>query len=449
MKSERLENSSTASIPYFTSLFQSGGLIPKRERLYARLVFITFGIASLFMWNTYLSCYGILNKQLFPGMGFIQYVQTSYMTSVFIGNLTMVFGLTHIFDPHHCTVIFNCVVALQSSIICLSVWLLHGTYLGCSLNILIAGLVAFSCAILIPETFTLAAIMPESFCSDVSLGQSFSGAITFTLTIILDIFIPHDIQGRKLLVTVMFALSTIISLFAAFLAQSLTKSPWCYSAIAEIRRKSNSSTLISVNQYRNDSQLSYEDSLVSVPISLETENSFECRSTHLEVTRQIWPQLYNIFMSFMVTLAVFPTICAEWDTFLPEKYSNILMVILVGMFHLGDMLGRHVPKFGFTIPPSLLWILTTSRLAFIPLYAAIKNASYDSFLASIWTKIIVQFFLAFTNGLSAYLAFIYGPETVYFRHNKEKASFLLAIYNVAGMTAGSWLMNLLVWVKYF
>ncbi|KAF7456249.1 Nucleoside transporter family protein [Cryptosporidium felis] len=449
MKSERFDNSSTVSIPHLHSLLQSGGLIPRHEMLYARLVFITFGIASLFMWNTYLSCCGVMNKQLFPGMGFIQYVQTSYMSSVFIGNITMVLGLTHIFDPHHCTVIFNCVGALQSSIICLSVWFLQGTFVGCFVNLLIAGLVAFSCAILIPETFTLAAIMPESFCSDVSLGQSLSGVITFTLTLLLDVLLPHDVQGRRLLVTLMFGVSTAVSLLAAYMAQSLTKSPWSYSAIAEIRKRSGASTQLSAGNQRNDSVVSYEDSLLSIPISLDTERSFEYRNTYLEVTRQIWPQLYNIFMSFMVTLAVFPTISTEWNPLLPEKYSNVFMVVLVGMFHFGDMLGRHLPRLGLVVPPSLLWILTTSRLGFIPLYAAIKHASPGSFLGSAWTQVSVQFVLAFTNGFSAYLAFIYGPETVYFRHNKEKASFLLAIYNVAGMTAGSWLMNVLIWVRYF
>ena len=359
----------------------------------------------------------------------------------------MTLGLTHIFDPHHCTVLFNCIGAIQSSAICVCVWYLHGTLRGCLLNVLIAGSIAFSCAILIPETFTLAAIMPESFCSDVSLGQSYSGAVTFALASLLECLLPHDVRGRKIFVVIMFGISAAISLLAAFLAQSLMKSPWSYSAIDDIRKNSNHSTLCTVNNYRNDSQFSCGDSFLS--ISVETESNFEVKNTHIEVTRQIWPQLYNIFISFMVTLAVFPTICTEWVSNLPDSKSNTLMIALVGMFHLGDMIGRNLPRFGFVIPPSLLWIFTTSRLAFIPLYALIKQAPPNSALASVWTKLIVQFSLAFTNGFFAYLAFIYGPETVYFRYNKEKASFLLAIYNVAGMTAGSWLMNFLIWIRYF
>ncbi|KAH7650173.1 hypothetical protein FG379_003253 [Cryptosporidium bovis] len=444
---EETQSSSFLNMPNLQDVLNVGIYIPKNEKIYARFVFIVFGIASLFMWNIYLSCCGILNGKLFPNMGFIQYVQTSYMTSVFIGNLTMALGLTHIFDPHHCTVLFNCIGAIQSSVICICIWYLHGTLQGCFLNVVIAGLIAFSCAILIPETFTLAAIMPESFCSDVSLGQSYSGAVTFVLASILEYSLPHDVDGRKTLVVIMFGISAVISLLAAFLAQSLTRSPWSYSAIDDIRRNSNRSTLCTVNNYRNDSQFSCEDSLLS--ISIDTESNFEIKNTNMEVTRQIWPQLYNIFISFMVTLAVFPTICTEWVSNLPDSSSNILMIALVGMFHLGDMIGRHLPRFGFVVPPSLLWIFTTSRLAFIPLYSMIKQASPDSLLASVWTKLFVQFFLAFTNGFFAYLAFIYGPETVYFRYNKEKASFLLSIYNVAGMTAGSWLMNFLIWIKYF
>ncbi|EEA06532.1 nucleoside transporter family protein [Cryptosporidium muris RN66] len=422
-----------------------GHIIPKNERIYGKIMFNIFGIASLFTWNVYLSCCGILNRDLFPNMGFMQYIQTSYMTSVLVGNLTMVMGLTHLFDPHRCTVMLNCMGAIQSTIVAISIWLLFGSFSGCLINIVVTALVAFSCAILIPETFTLASIMPENFCLDVSFGQGLSGVITFALTFILDMLLPSTILGRRILVTTLFIMSTIISLTAAGLAQTLTKLPWCYSVIAEMRRSSIYSLESSLPR---TSRISYAESVMSVPISIESEYNVEYST--FKVSTLIWQQLYNIFMTFLVTLTVFPTICTQWEAFnIPERYSNLFTILLVGIFHLGDILGRYLPRFGIFIPPSFLWVLTTARLAFIPLYAHLKTAPATNIIGSIWFKFLTQFLLALTNGCCAYLAFIYGPDAVYQRQNKEKASFLLAIYNVAGMTAGSWLMNLLIWIGFF
>jgi len=93
---------------------------------------------------------------------------------------------------------------------------------------------------------------------------------------------------------------------------------------------------------------------------------------YLSIFRLCWPQLLNVFLVYVVSLSLFPAVCADiesTDNILPVKYFSPIVCFL--SFNLFAMLGNLcvtdlLPW--LQISPQKLWIPVVARLVFIPFF---------------------------------------------------------------------------------
>ncbi|KAB7507850.1 Equilibrative nucleoside transporter 1 [Armadillidium nasatum] len=144
------------------------------------------------------------------------------------------------------------------------------------------------------------------------------------------------------------------------------------------------------------------------------------RTPYWHIFKTAFPQLFNVFMIFFVTLAVFPAVLAdtcrtEEDFFITPKYFQAVTCFLT--FNLFAMLGNMLP--GLPYPgPKFLCIPVLLRIFFIPAFVLCHYYPYDVsrtlpvLIDSDLAYWILSIFLGLTSGYYSSLAMMYCPRTV-------------------------------------
>mmetsp|Transcript_1210 Transcript_1210/g.2445 ORF Transcript_1210/g.2445 Transcript_1210/m.2445 type:complete len:246 (+) Transcript_1210:2-739(+) len=157
---------------------------------------------------------------------------------------------------------------------------------------------------------------------------------------------------------------------------------------------------------------------------------------------EIWPQAMNVCGVFCVTMAIFPGVLVHWLPLAASSFRNSKQLygnILIGCFQVGDVLGRTMTgPLAKRIGPSRLWILVLLRFAFIPLFM-LGQRSPES--CSLWGsdvgRMLLCLLLAISNGLSASLAMMFGPECCSVLEKREVAGMAMSAIMVTGIFTGS------------
>mmetsp|Transcript_11400 Transcript_11400/g.18554 ORF Transcript_11400/g.18554 Transcript_11400/m.18554 type:complete len:460 (-) Transcript_11400:212-1591(-) len=141
----------------------------------------------------------------------------------------------------------------------------------------------------------------------------------------------------------------------------------------------------------------------------------------MEVFAQIRPAAMGAYLSFLVTLSLFPSITVLIES---EKncksdatrFNNDLWIpFYFVMFNLTDLIGRlAAPMYPLSVTANNVWKFATMRVVFIPLFL-LCNVS-DSQLPVVFKSdafpIIFMIFFGLSNGYVSTLAMMFGPSLV-------------------------------------
>ncbi|CAH0555398.1 unnamed protein product [Brassicogethes aeneus] len=180
------------------------------------------------------------------------------------------------------------------------------------------------------------------------------------------------------------------------------------------------------------------------------------RVPYLHILKQAWPQLYNIFFLFFITLSVFPAVQAnikisDENFFIgKDMYTPILCFLT---FNVTAMLGSSLPSLVKWPGPKYLWIPVTLRLLFVPffLFSKYEIDGTSRILPTLFTNDWVYWFVAILFGLSSgyysSLGMMYAPRTVQDRYAATAGMFAAASL-ITGIFTGilvsfvwPWLIN--------
>ncbi|KAG1678669.1 Equilibrative nucleoside transporter 3 [Nymphon striatum] len=158
----------------------------------------------------------------------------------------------------------------------------------------------------------------------------------------------------------------------------------------------------------------------------------------------VWPQCFNVFMVFFVTLSIFPNIHAaikpvDKDFAISPKYFSPVTCFLT--FNFFAMVGNIIPNW-FTRPgPKYVWIPILLRILFIPFY---MFCNYDPdlrgdvipfYINNDWIYFSVSILLGLTSGYFSSLAMMYAPRCVQPKH-AQTAGMMAAFFLVLGIFCG-------------
>ncbi|XP_054738796.1 equilibrative nucleoside transporter 1-like [Anastrepha obliqua] len=151
-------------------------------------------------------------------------------------------------------------------------------------------------------------------------------------------------------------------------------------------------------------------------------------------------QLYNVFMLFFVTLAVFPAVHSDIKVSSPDFFiKDPIMFIQYTCFltfNLFAMLGSLTSYWIQWPGPKYLIIAVSSRLVFLPLFLFCNYLPLNVerhlpvLIGNDWVYWIIAVIMSYTSGYFSALAMMYAPQTVEPKYQVK-----------AGMFAGAMLIS--------
>lgn len=196
----------------------------------------------------------------------------------------------------------------------------------------------------------------------------------------------------------------------------------------------------------------YHDRLCQKAIADDRKNSI--RPPYWKIFTKVWPQCFNVFMVFFVTLTIFPAIHADIKQIdpnfvIPEKYFTPVTCFLC--FNFFAMFGSLIPNWIKWPGHRFLWIPVVLRLFMIP-YFMLCNYKPEKRLIPVlinndWAYFGMSVALGLTSGYYSSLAMMYAPKCVETEH-APIAGMMAALFLVLGIVCGvnftlfvSWLVE--------
>ena len=138
------------------------------------------------------------------------------------------------------------------------------------------------------------------------------------------------------------------------------------------------------------------------------------------IMQKIWVPALSVFLSFFVTIGVFPAIFVFIESQYKCDYSNrfyndLFTPFLFVIFNLFDFIGRmSAEKFPPLLNKSNILKFAIARFAFIPilLICNVSNSTLPVLLLNDSFPIIIESFFAASNGYLAASAMMLGPSLV-------------------------------------
>lgn len=159
-------------------------------------------------------------------------------------------------------------------------------------------------------------------------------------------------------------------------------------------------------------------------------------------------RLYSgtVFLVFVVTLGVFPSLTSSIKSTQPERgrfFRDLFTPFTLILFNLGDFLSRLVAASLPEPSPRKLLLGAVARFVFIPLFLLcnLQNDKHQTITIVLFdSDVLALLFLltcAFTNGLLTTLAFMYYPRVLDSNKEKELGGTTMIFIVSVGLTAGS------------
>jgi len=286
------------------------------------------------------------------------------------------------------------------------------------------------------KVLSIVAILPPKYTGAVMSGNGFAGIITLIIYIIS--YFTVDIktfEGANLSTLIFFSVGSTISVLCVIAVIVFDKLKF----VQYYKTFNNSSP--------NKEYKPLLDKTVAEQ-KAEEKNDF----SKLGVFKVIWKQSLNVFITFFITLSLFP---GQISIITPQENSiipaDLMGSILIGVFQIFDCIGRTLPSFKTILfNPRNLIIPTLIRTAFYPLIIILAFPSYKyPMLHSDGLAFLIVAIFALTNGYLGTLSMIFGPSTVELTdYEKPMAGIIMSFSLGMGILLGQHVGFLLKFLLY-
>lgn len=165
---------------------------------------------------------------------------------------------------------------------------------------------------------------------------------------------------------------------------------------------------------------------------------------YFKVFKQAFPQLFNIFFTFFVTLAVFPAIHSDIkpnsdDFFIPKELFTSITCFLT--FNLFAMLGSLTTSWIQWPKANFLWLPVVLRAAFLPLFLFCNYLpksiirTLPVLITNEWVYWLIAIVMSFSSGYLSSLGMMYAPQTVQPKYQVTAGMFAAAML-ITGIFSG-------------
>ncbi|XP_030561323.1 equilibrative nucleoside transporter 1 [Drosophila novamexicana] len=175
----------------------------------------------------------------------------------------------------------------------------------------------------------------------------------------------------------------------------------------------------------------------------KSESNSQLNVPYWKIFKKASPQLFNVFFTFFVTLAVFPAVHSDIkrsnDFIIGEKYFTLVTCFLT--FNVFAMLGSLTTSWIQWPGPKFLVVPVVLRVVFIPLLIFCNYAPKDIvrtlpvFITNDWLYWIIAIIMSYSSGYLSSLGMMYAPQTVNVKYQITAGMFAAAML-VTGIFSG-------------
>ncbi|XP_060666229.1 equilibrative nucleoside transporter 1 [Drosophila nasuta] len=259
--------------------------------------------------------------------------------------------------------------------------------------------------------YGLVASLPPKYTGAVVLGSNISGCFCTIMSILCSEF--FESPRTSAIYYFVTAILVLLLCFDTYFALPLNKFFRHYEMLSK----------------QNDKNSSASKTPLKVP--------------YWQIFKKASPQLFNIFFTFFVTLAVFPAVHSDIkrsdDFILGEKYFTLVTCFLT--FNVFAMLGSLVTSWIQWPKPKFLVVPVVLRVAFIPLMILCNynpnghKRTLPVLISNEWVYWIIAIIMSFSSGYLSSLGMMYAPQTVNTKY-QITAGMFAAAFLVSGIFAG-------------
>ncbi|XP_037816196.1 equilibrative nucleoside transporter 1 [Lucilia sericata] len=173
-------------------------------------------------------------------------------------------------------------------------------------------------------------------------------------------------------------------------------------------------------------------------------NSDVTRVPYFKIFKEAFPQLFNIFFTFFVTLAVFPAVHSDIkpysdDFFISkERFTSITCFLTFNLF---AMLGSLMTSWYQWPKANLLCIPVILRAVFLPLFLFCNYIpkstirSLPVIITNDWAYWLIAIIMSFSSGYLSSLGMMYAPQMVLPKYQITAGMFAAAML-ITGIFSG-------------
>jgi len=282
---------------------------------------------------------------------------------------------------------------------------------------------------------------PSAYMGALVQGQALGGIIAVGVNIMMLAFGMDDVSAA--FYDFMVAVAYLFTALVAYLFVSKTEFFLFYAEGAQPTKESNQHEIDQLIEDGNNTQMTVERK----------------KPNFLTVAYTIRVWIVAVFISFMCTLSVFPSITQlafstgyEEGSAWSRRYFVPVGCFLI--FNVGDFLGRILASWvkwpGPTVRGSIAALLISlSRLAFIPLFmicnVSPQNRSVTSVVFESDTAyLILMVLFSVSNGYMGNICLSFAPKMLRTPEEQGQAASLIVFFLVFGLAIGSALSNVCI-----
>lgn len=258
--------------------------------------------------------------------------------------------------------------------------------------------------------YGIAASLPIKYTGAVVLGSNICGCFTSALILICQTFDSKRTQAIYYFVT---AILVLLLCFDTYFALPLNKFFRHYESLGQNSEK-------------------------------KSESKQPLKVPYWQIFKKASPQLLNIFLTFFVTLAVFPAIQSNVRRSDPDFAIDSDLFVLItcfSTFNVCAMLGSLTTSWVQWPKPRFLWLPVVLRLVFIPLFIMCNYVPPDTtrsltvYIDNDWIYWGLGALMAYTSGYLSSLGMMYAPQSVAAKYQTTAGMFAAAML-ITGIFSG-------------
>jgi len=384
-------------------------------------------------YNCLLLAQGYFDSHAFPGLSFPFVSMLCYSTPLLLANIGLsVFGNRFMVDRRMWTSNIGTGLTCVALIVCtVTTHFTNATRVMYLITMLLLVALALFSSLMQSTVLGIAGSMGPKVSAAVMFGLGMSGIMAFVWSLILHLILSsvNDSSSDS-----MFEAATLFAFSVAYTAAST----WVYHYCFSCRIHEVVSILATLEAERSSPMLERLRSLRLNSRDLQVDEILQTHhishfSMFCAVMRQIWPQAFNVWLIFAVTMTVFPGVMHKWA---PER--ALFLQLLTGCFQVFDVCGRYLADaLASHMKSCWLWMLTITRLLFVP---AFLLGQWHPESCLIWGsdigRMLLVALLALTNGFVASCAMMCGPSKCQ-KELREVAGITMGGMMVIGIFSGT------------